>query len=85
MSHQGPQASISNSPPGASSKIPFQYWKDLVHLLVKAEHASEDLPPAQTMQLYIFLRWPYWVAVHTSEKSGLEMSPEDFMHQGDCC
>lgn len=69
MSHRGPQASISNSPPGNSSKIPFQYCRDLVHVLVKAEHAAEDLPPAQSIQQHISFHRP----AHISEGSSLEV------------
>lgn len=40
-----------------------------MHVLVKAEHAAEDLPPAQTIRQHISSHRP----AHISEGSSLEV------------
>lgn len=40
-----------------------------MHVLVKAEHAAEDLPPAQSIQQHISFHRP----AHISEGSSLEV------------
>lgn len=59
MSHRGLQASISNSPPGTSSKILFQYWKDLFAPI--REYRAYICGPFPAPELYGFFFFVFFV------------------------